>query len=295
MLDKDTFSWYSELKESMPKAKPYGKWLGEGTSMQDLMNDGEISEDTPDVETRGVRLRCFGYQQESLALILGPLAMNGEECMGTDTLLAALSDLPWSSFDFFFQLFAQVTSPPIDPIRESVVMSLGCWVGPEENLLGEPTPDHCRRLWLDHPCLTPRQFSSLSKTTKVKGWRSQTVDSTFPKREGSRGLEMNLSRICQEVIKAVDAGCQVIVFSGVAYLCFPREDFSFTRVGYQRANRSLHSAQLVSLRIAEFQQFSLGTANDLRNRQSTCCSGAILKLLKGMIQSLLLVNLLCKW
>jgi len=206
----------SELKESMAKAKPYGKWLGEGTSMQDLMNDGEILEDTPDVETRGVRLRCFGYQQESLALILGPMAMNGEESlgsMGNDTPLAALSDLPRSSFDFFYQLFAQVTNPPIDPIRESVVMSLGCWVGPEENLLGEPTPDHCRRLWLDHPCLTPRQLASLSKTTRVKGWRSQTVDSTFPKREGSGGLEMNLSRICQEVIKAVDAGCQVIVLS----------------------------------------------------------------------------------
>ena len=117
----------SELKESMAKAKPYGKWLGEGTSMQDLMNDGEILEDTPDVEMRGVRLRCFGYQLESLALILGPMAMNGEEsldCMGHDTLLAALSDLPRSSFDFNNQLFAQVTSPPIDPIRESVVMSL---------------------------------------------------------------------------------------------------------------------------------------------------------------------------
>ena len=106
------------------------------------MSDGEILEDTPDVETRGVRLRCFGHQQESLALILGPMAMNGEEslgCKGNDTLRR-------SSFDFFYQLFAQVTNPPIDPIRESVVMSLHCWVGPEENLLGEPTPDHCRRL-----------------------------------------------------------------------------------------------------------------------------------------------------
>ena len=139
----------SELKESMAKAKPYGKWLGEGTSMQDLMNDGEILEDTPDAETRGVCLRCFGYQQESLALILGPMAMNGEEslgCMENDTLLAALSDLPRSNFDFFYQLFAQVTNPPIDRMRESVVMSLGCWVGPEENLLGEPTPDQCRRV-----------------------------------------------------------------------------------------------------------------------------------------------------
>ena len=211
----------SELKDSMAKAKPYGKWLGEGTSMQDLMNDGEILEDTPDVETRGVRLLCIGYQQESLALILGPMAMNGEEslcCMGNDTLLAALSDLLRSSFDFFYQLFARVTNPPTDPIREFVVMSLCCWVGPEENLLGEPTPDHCRRLWLDHPCLNPRQFSSFSKTTKIKGWSSQTVDNTFPKREGSRGLEMNLSRICQEVINAVDAGCQVFVLSGVVYL-----------------------------------------------------------------------------
>ena len=170
-----------------------GQFLGEGMSMEGLLAKGNLSEVKVTPETRGEKLRCFGYQQESLELLLRPMCTDGEEAlgsMGNDAPLAVLSAHPRMVFDYFYQLFAQVTNPPIDPIRESVVMSIACWVGPNTNILAEPTADHCKRLWLESPCLLPEDFAALSKTSDLQGWKSTTIDTTFPKAEGTPGLEV---------------------------------------------------------------------------------------------------------
>eukprot|EP00913_Durusdinium_trenchii_P011508 g10805.t1 len=130
--------------------------------------------------------------------------------MGNDTPLACLSEQNRPVFDFFYQLFAQVTNPPIDPIREAVVMSLGCWVGPETNVLANPSPRHCQRLWLDHPCLLPAEMAALPMTKDLKGWEMRTVDSTFPMAEGAAGMERHLVRVANEAVWAAKNGYQII-------------------------------------------------------------------------------------
>ena len=205
-----------ELKEGFARAQPWGQWLSAGMTMKGLMDAGGFNTTKIDPANKGQAMRAFGYQQESLELLLLPMATSGEEAlgsMGNDAPLAVLSKHPRFIFDYFYQLFAQVTNPPIDPIRESVVMDLGCWVGPEGNLLSKPQQSHCERLWLDQPCLSPTELAALSNASKAKGWRLQTVDTTFPKGSGPTGLEQHISRICQEVVRAVDAGCQIVVLS----------------------------------------------------------------------------------
>merc|ERR1719253_310232 len=134
-------------------------------------------------------LRAFGYTQECLEMLLLPMASAGAEAlgsMGNDTPLACLSDLPRPVFDFFYQRFAQVSNPPIDPIRESIVMSLSCWIGPEKNLLSPLSPEHCKRFWLEHPCLLPSEMDAIYSMTGFRGWTMHTVDTTFPVNEGTR-------------------------------------------------------------------------------------------------------------
>merc|ERR1719210_558959 len=135
-------------------------------------------------ESRIVNLKAFGYTHEALELLLLPMGKDGEEAlgsMGNDVPLACFSRQPRSCFDYFYQLFAQVTNPPIDPIRESIVMSLGCWIGPEENMLSPPTPRHCQRLWLEQPCLLPAEIEVLPNISRIKDWRLNRVDATFHK------------------------------------------------------------------------------------------------------------------
>src|SRR3954452_11384270 len=114
--------------------------------------------------------------------------------MGNDSALACLSDKPRMLYDYFKQLFAQVTNPPIDSIREEVIMSLECYVGPERNLL-ETTEQHAHRLMLPHPILTNEELGAL-KDVDYRGWKSRLIDITYARSEGAAGLGHRLDRIC---------------------------------------------------------------------------------------------------
>mmetsp|Transcript_62362 Transcript_62362/g.174232 ORF Transcript_62362/g.174232 Transcript_62362/m.174232 type:complete len:2159 (-) Transcript_62362:60-6536(-) len=210
----------AEVKQQLAVSQPWGKWMSEkSVSMPELVKS--LSKDSPitrfDASSRGPALRTFGYTREALDLLLVPMGRDGEEAlgsMGNDAPLACLSRQPRSVFDYFYQLFAQVTNPPIDPIRESVVMSVACWIGPEENVLSRPSSEHCHRLWLEHPCLLPHEFQALSQISSVfKQWRVRTLEATFPRKEGPAGLQRHLARLCSEAIDAVSQGCEVIVLS----------------------------------------------------------------------------------
>lgn len=135
--------------------------------------------------------RCnqFGFTNETLDILLYPMGAGGKEAlgsMGNDAPLAVMSNKPRMVFDYFKQLFAQVTNPPIDPIREEMVMSLRCPVGPEANLL-EVTPEHCARMVVDHPILTMEEMQALKDTT-FRDWKTITIDCTMPVDGGSAGL-----------------------------------------------------------------------------------------------------------
>ena len=170
----------NEIKGKISRQKPYRRWLEQNRielrglflpSKAEPCDDDELMQ----------RLRCFGYTREDLQLIIGPMATNGQEpvgSMGTDTPLAVLSNRPRLLFDYFKQLFAQVTNPPIDPLRESLVMSLVSFVGRKRNLLDE-TPEHCRQLKLPHPILTNEDMVRL-RTAHRDDFKIVTLAALFP-------------------------------------------------------------------------------------------------------------------
>jgi glutamate synthase (NADPH/NADH) len=170
-----------------------------------------------DSGARMQRLRAFGYHQEALEMLLLPMGIASEEAlgsMGNDIPLAVLSKMPRLCYEYFYQLFAQVTNPPIDPIREAVVMSVSCWIGPEQNLLADASQEHCGRLWLENPIITPEDMDAIYAMSGLKKWKVKVIDSTFPRQEGSEGLRHHLDRICEEAIEAVENDhCQVIILT----------------------------------------------------------------------------------
>eukprot|EP00928_Gymnodinium_smaydae_P094426 TRINITY_DN792_c0_g1_i6.p1 TRINITY_DN792_c0_g1~~TRINITY_DN792_c0_g1_i6.p1 ORF type:complete len:2136 (-),score=409.08 TRINITY_DN792_c0_g1_i6:291-6698(-) len=232
-------SYNDEIKRNLANAQPYGKWIqDEGFTLQDVrahaMRPSRRLPWTPvgvQLAERGARLeqearegdpsnqglRAFGYTTETLDLLLLPMCEKGEEAMGSmgnDIPLACLSDLPRPVFDFFYQRFAQVSNPPVDPIRESMVMSLSAWIGPEQNLLAPLSPMHCRRLWLEHPCLLPNEVDAFYGIQGFRGWNMHVVDTTFPVKEGTHGLHRHLVRVCHETCDAIRfGGCQIVVLS----------------------------------------------------------------------------------
>ena len=131
--------------------------------------------------------------------------------MGNDAALACLSDQPRMPYDYFRQLFAQVTNPAIDSIREEVIMSLECYIGPEGNLL-DTTAEQSHRLALPHPILSNQQLANL-KDMDHRGWKSQVIDITYPKSEGVKGLKTALERICSEARQAIRDGYSLIILS----------------------------------------------------------------------------------
>ena len=131
--------------------------------------------------------------------------------MGNDAALACLSDKPRMIYDYFKQLFAQITNPPIDSIREEVIMSLECLIGPEGNLLSTEK-ENAHRLRLQHPILSNEEFLKI-KNLQTQGWRTKTIDITYEKENGSKGLIKALNRICKESEEAIKNGFSFIVLS----------------------------------------------------------------------------------
>ncbi|MEM7447349.1 MAG: glutamate synthase large subunit [Myxococcota bacterium] len=203
-----------EVKESISAKRAYAAWLEEQVIHLDKITPQRPRAVSPPSEDLIPRMQAFGYTIETMRFMLLPMIRQRRDpvgSMGNDSALACLSDEPRLLYDYFKQLFAQVTNPPIDAIREEVVMSLRSFVGPERNLL-EVGPEHCQRLKISHPILTNDELAAI-KNIDVKGWRAKTIDCTWPRVKGAAGLDFSLRRITAEAEKAVDEGYPLIVLS----------------------------------------------------------------------------------
>ena len=201
-----------EIKERAAAAHPYGEWLARRAL--DLGDLPRKAPPTPDPASRIARLRMFGYTSEHLRFVLRPMVEDAKDplgSMGNDEPLAVLSERPRLLYDYFKQLFAQVTNPPIDSTRESSVMALGLPVGPEGNLL-ETTESQAERLWIPHPVLTDGEMASLSGLDRGS-WQSAVIDITWPRAEGPDGLERTLDRICHEASRWIQEGVPLLLLS----------------------------------------------------------------------------------
>jgi glutamate synthase (NADPH) large chain len=202
-----------EIKEMLASRQPYAEWLKENHVTIDQLPEPSRMH-FPDSESLLRRQRAFGYSDEDLRMILGPMAAKGEEpvgSMGTDTPLACLSDKPQSLFNYFKQLFAQVTNPPIDPIREEMVMSLISYIGSERNILDE-APENCHMLKLAHPLLTNRELEKLRRVSN-RDLLATTLPALFRASEGEGGLKRALDELCQRASRAVKAGYSLLILS----------------------------------------------------------------------------------
>lgn len=179
-----------EIKEKIASQKPYKKWVEDGlVSLSKWATESGVKSPPMDFGLTNRKLNMFGYSSEKLDMLLLPMAVGGKEplgSMGNDAALAVLSEKPRQVNDYFKQLFAQVTNPPIDPIREEIVMSLVCPVGPEGNLLEEAGPDHCKRLNVTHPVLTLEEMETLKNGSGT--FKTAVIDTTFPVGSGPDGL-----------------------------------------------------------------------------------------------------------
>jgi glutamate synthase (NADPH) large chain len=202
-----------EIKKKLASQQPYADWLTQNQITIDQLPEPSRMH-FPDSETLLRRQRAFGYSDEDLRMILGPMASSGEEpvgSMGTDTPLACLSDKPQSLFNYFKQLFAQVTNPPIDPIREEMVMSLISYIGSERNILSE-APENCHMLKLAHPLLTNRDLEKLRRVSN-RDLLATTLPALFPVSEGDVGLQRALDELCRRASRAVKAGYSLLILS----------------------------------------------------------------------------------
>jgi len=202
-----------EIKQTLAARQPYAEWLKENQITIDQLPEPSRMH-YPDSEDLLRRQRTFGYSDEDLRMILSPMATKGEEpvgSMGTDTPLACLSDKPQSLFNYFKQLFAQVTNPPIDPIREEMVMSLISYIGSERNIL-EEAPEHCHMLKLAHPLLTNRDLEKLRRVSN-RDLLATTLPALFRASEGEAGLTRALEELCRRASQAVKAGYSLLILS----------------------------------------------------------------------------------
>src|SRR5205807_1759263 len=202
-----------EIKHRLASRQPYAQWLKDNQITIDQLPEPSRMHHA-DAETLLRRQRAFGYSDEDLRMILAPMATKGEEpvgSMGTDTPLACLSDKPQSLFNYFKQLFAQVTNPPIDPIREEMVMSLISYIGSERNIL-EEAPENCHMLKLEHPLLTNRELEKLRRVSN-RDLLATTLPTLFHASDGESGLKRALDELCQRASLAVRAGYTLLILS----------------------------------------------------------------------------------
>jgi glutamate synthase (NADPH/NADH) large chain len=205
-----------EIKSELAAEHPYGEWLHAGLLHLDDIPEREHVIHTHASVTR--RQQVFGYTQEELRVLLAPMAESGVEAlgsMGTDTPLAALSDKPRLLFDYFAQMFAQVTNPPLDAIREELVTSLGGTIGPEANLL-DPTPATCRQIVLPFPVFDNDDLAKIRHINRdgdMPGFLTHVSRGLYEVEGGGNAMARRLDEICAEVSSAIAGGARVIVLS----------------------------------------------------------------------------------
>jgi glutamate synthase (NADPH) large chain len=202
-----------EIKKDIATRRPYGEWLRkQRLEIRDLPAPTDVQGFEP--QSLLSRMQAFGYTIETMQFMLLPLVYEKRDpvgSMGNDSALAVLSDQPRMLYDYFKQLFAQVTNPPVDSIREEVIMSLECYIGPEKNLL-ESTEEHAHRLLLSHPILTNEELAAL-KNIDHRGWKAKTIDITWPRSDGEGGLKKAIDRISAEAEQAIEDGYSLVVLS----------------------------------------------------------------------------------
>ena len=214
---------HREAELEVARAKPYGAWHAEQAVHFDDLPHAEPPA-IPALATLRERQLAFGWTQEDLRVLIAPMAADAKEAtgsMGNDAALAVLSDRHPPLFSYFKQLFAQVTNPPIDSVREAVVMSLNTLLGPEGDLL-EETPEQARRLEIDQPVLRDSDLARIRAVSEGP-LRSRTLDATWPLAEGAGGLEAALDRLCAEADATLQAGVGIVVLSdrGTSGECVP--------------------------------------------------------------------------
>ncbi|GAB6098573.1 glutamate synthase large subunit [Halanaerocella petrolearia] len=201
-----------EIKQEVSSARPYGKWLNDNKRHLEELEEG-VKRYNEDFDTIPERLRAFGYSREDLSTLIGPMAENKKEAigsMGNDTPLAVLSNKQKPLFNYFKQLFAQVTNPPIDPIREEIVMSLKSNLGSKGNIL-ERTEDKAKTVELDSPILTNDKLDKIVHL-EDNNFNTRVVPMVFDPEE-ENGLEKGLEKLFHHVEESIDAGYNVIVLS----------------------------------------------------------------------------------
>ncbi|MCE0498775.1 MAG: glutamate synthase large subunit [Methylacidiphilales bacterium] len=202
-----------EIKQKIAGQHPYREWLDKNHL---LLSDLPVPKSLPPADPQSIiqRQQAFGYTFEDLRVLIGPMARDGVQplgSMGADTPLAVLSERPVLLYNYFKQLFAQVTNPPIDPIREEIITSTSTMLGPEGNLL-EPTPANCRMIKLDHPILTNSQLAQLRHINKP-GFKVVTLSLLFPVTDGPQGLGHVLDRLFEEADAEIKKGANILILS----------------------------------------------------------------------------------
>jgi glutamate synthase (NADPH) large chain len=202
-----------ELKEKLAKEKPYRDWLNQNrVNIESIATAKEIS---PAVKDYDKLARTFGYSKEDVEELIIPMAIEGKEpisSMGNDTPIALLSGKPQRVFNYFRQLFAQVTNPPIDPIREELVMTLTGFIGSTQQNMLDAQPDNCKVIKLKSPIITNTQFDII-KNLKYKGFSNTIIPILFPVADGPKGLKKALDELCKKAEQAVDEGKNYVILS----------------------------------------------------------------------------------
>ena len=203
-----------EVKAELAASEPWDEWLDKGRIALADLPDREHIVHTPASVVR--RQRTFGYTEEEVRILIGPMAKNAAEplgAMGSDTPIAVLSDRPRLLFDYFTQQFAQVTNPPLDSIREEVVTSMALGLGPERNLL-TATPDHARQVALTFPVIDNDELAKIQHIDSGSGSAlSATIKGLYRVHDGPKAMEERLAEMCAEVDEAIRAGAEYIVLS----------------------------------------------------------------------------------
>ncbi|RUT30601.1 glutamate synthase large subunit [Paenibacillus zeisoli] len=202
-----------EVKASIAAENPYRQWLDEHlVHLDDLPDAPELPEQRHDNVTK--QQLSFGYTYEELRKVLEPMASTGQEAiasMGYDAPIAVLSDRPQRLFSYFKQMFAQVTNPPIDAIREELVTSTLTTIGPERNLLN-PEPESCRHIRLESPILSNEDFAKLRHVHRP-GFKSMTIPTLFPVAEGAEGLRKAIDTLCSAADRVIEKGHNILILS----------------------------------------------------------------------------------
>ncbi|MCM1332575.1 MAG: glutamate synthase large subunit [Bacteroides sp.] len=215
MVDMEKGEIYhdAELKEKLASEFPYRDWLSKNRIILDKITTGRKVDEKVDDFAR--QLHAFNYHREEVEKIITPMVTDGKEpvnSMGCDTPLAVLSKEPQLLYNYFRQHFAQVTNPPIDPLREELVMSLDSYIGAIDMNLMEPNPELCKMVLLKRPIITNQELDLLCNL-RYKGFNTRKLAMTFTVADGAKGLEEGVERLCLEAEKAVDEGCNYIVLS----------------------------------------------------------------------------------